>query len=880
MTRITLSFEVWTAVPLILVLCCYSSFCESYTSKLHLPASFIRPTNLKVDTPVSTVRCYAQKRKADFSVVGQTARKKKSEFAVVGEEDDDDDDTQDGNDEVDFRQRKIGGGDLLVVNEKPSEDVEDFYYEESHSASTSSNINNNVYNPNKNHYPEYSVLRPGTVVRVQVGDLSLARKAWKKRRRTGSPLLVPCSILNVDRRSAVRWNLIYLLEKFGRPSSKRQAGISMSLKDLALTYRTHLKSSMARQAQELGFESTRDMIKKLFNKSIQESYGVYFEEKEEEKENQQNDDDDVSETSTINMLYLTASTFRRKAQQRSANAPMLQFRPPREGDYDNTAVSDPIAGTADKDITADDTGTLTHTGWVRARKEDNNESGEEEAQPKLQREFTHLPLSACLRISQKEDVDTGRVHEGKILAAIVFDYDQNGDGGSPLLTLSLNAAGGARQRMKIVPEGRVKVLKGKPEHPFADLAVGDGPYRAKVVKLVGKKQRALVDVGVGRELSNSGGKTVQVLGTLRYQDSVELAEDDDDINQSDMFGEFDDEEDEDTEDLIAATIDELDMLDVNEDDDEDEEESYTDNIADELLSLRKSSSFEKGTFEDGEEEEDVSDMYEVDENGEIVMKAAADEEDEDDSEDEEDVDDDAAQNISESESGDEYISDISNNEMASLFTENEDGSITYTDPDTGETMDVSEGDEEFEGMMMMKSLIDDDLNKESVTPKEQSIKDKNEGKDQAAVVSNRKKKFRSKRLQVGEYIDVYVSSVTAQSNQFRVTTNPLIKGQKAKDVKKDEGITKKMNRLKKDGGLNRIYTLTGTECDGIVKAASKTGDWVYVQPQLENLPVGIGELDGDSEELKGLSAGDNVRVRISGIDEERGQLSMKVISKL
>jgi hypothetical protein len=490
-------------------------------------------------------------------------------------------------------------------------------------------------------------------------------------------------------------------------------------------------------------------------------------------------------------------------------------------------------------------------------------------------------LSACLRISQKEDVDTGRVHEGKILAAIVFDYDQNGDGGSPLLTLSLNAAGGARQRMKIVPEGRVKVLKGKPEHPFSDLAVGDGPYRAKVVKLVGKKQRALVDVGVGRELSNSGGKTVQVLGTLRFQDSVELAEDDDDINQSDMFGEFDDEEDEDTEDLIAASIDELDMLDVYEDDDKDEEETYTDNIADELLSLRKSSSFEKGTFEDGEEEEDISDMYEVDENGEIVTKAAAHEEEEDevDSDDEEVVDD-AAQNISENESDDEYISDISNNEMASLFTENEDGSITYTDPDTGETMDVSEGDEEFEGMMMMKSLIDDDLNKECVTPKEESVKDKDEDKDQAVAVSNRNKKFRSKRLQVGEYIDVYVSSVTTQSNQFRVTTNPLIKGQKAKDVKKDEGITKKLNRLKKDGGLNRIYTLTGTECDGIVKAASKTGDWVYVQPQLVDLPVGIGELEGDSEELKGLSPGDNVRVRISGIDEERGQLSMKVISRL
>ena len=63
---------------------------------------------------------------------------------------------------------------------------------------------------------EYGALAAGTVVQVQVGDLSLARKAWKKRRRTGSPLLGPCSILNVDQRSMVRWNLIFLLEKFGQ----------------------------------------------------------------------------------------------------------------------------------------------------------------------------------------------------------------------------------------------------------------------------------------------------------------------------------------------------------------------------------------------------------------------------------------------------------------------------------------------------------------------------------------------------------------------------------------------------------------------------------------------------------------------------------------
>eukprot|EP00980_Cylindrotheca_fusiformis_P008207 scaffold1736_cov127-Cylindrotheca_fusiformis.AAC.21 len=89
--------------------------------------------------------------------------------------------------------------------------------------------------------PEYGALASGTVVQVQVGDVSLARKAWKKRRRTGSPLLVPCSVLNVDRQSMVRWNLMYLLEKFGR---SQKDGIQISAEDLSSKYRTFLKSSL------------------------------------------------------------------------------------------------------------------------------------------------------------------------------------------------------------------------------------------------------------------------------------------------------------------------------------------------------------------------------------------------------------------------------------------------------------------------------------------------------------------------------------------------------------------------------------------------------------------------------------------------------------
>jgi hypothetical protein len=89
--------------------------------------------------------------------------------------------------------------------------------------------------------PEYGALAPGTVVQVQIGDLSLARKAWKKRRRTGSPLLVPCSILTVDRNSMVRWNLIHLLEKFG---SAQSDGIAMSVGEMSHQYKNFLKSSL------------------------------------------------------------------------------------------------------------------------------------------------------------------------------------------------------------------------------------------------------------------------------------------------------------------------------------------------------------------------------------------------------------------------------------------------------------------------------------------------------------------------------------------------------------------------------------------------------------------------------------------------------------
>ena len=92
---------------------------------------------------------------------------------------------------------------------------------------------------------EYAAFSPGTAttLQIQVGDLALARKAWKKRRRSGSPLLVPCSVLHIlDRPSLVRDNLLYLLYKFG---TGQKDGVVISLAELKRRHKSHLKGNLS-----------------------------------------------------------------------------------------------------------------------------------------------------------------------------------------------------------------------------------------------------------------------------------------------------------------------------------------------------------------------------------------------------------------------------------------------------------------------------------------------------------------------------------------------------------------------------------------------------------------------------------------------------------
>jgi len=82
---------------------------------------------------------------------------------------------------------------------------------------------------------------------------------------------------------------------------------------------------------------------------------------------------------------------------------------------------------------------------------------------------------------------------------------------------------------------------------------------------------------------------------------------------------------------------------------------------------------------------------------------------------------------------------------------------------------------------------------------------------------------------VGNEIDVYIRGVFTQSGRFMVTLDPSIKDRKVKELKREREASKRLTRLagKKDGegkGLQHILDRNGMECNGTVKAKSKTGD--------------------------------------------------------
>lgn len=620
---------------------------------------------------------------------------------------------------------------------------------------------------------QYAALGTGSLVQIQVGDINLARKAWKKRRRTGSPLLVPCSILNLDRSSAVRHNIVYLLEKFGLArSNNRNAGIKISFPDLNQRYRSHFKFSLQKHASALGFATSQELIEHLLNPQMQETFGIKIE------NNGENDQPP----------FLWSPLSRHRAQKQANLAAVLQFLDEPE----------PLGGS------------LVHTGLVRNKNQQQN--SEQQQQQQSDGNFYRLqPLSAALRVSQKEDVDSGNIQNGSLHSAVVFHYDPTGDAGLPLLTLSLNPSrNSVRDRLKINnnPKHQVPVIIRNPQFQLQDLHMGDGPFTGQVVRL--HKGGVWVDCSVGRPLprkaSNGEGEMVQVLGFLRFNDTIIKADKDfdDGLSVQAISNKRDNHDD---DDIVVSTHH---HQEVEEDAEDESLELASFGEPNPLLNVG-------GDDDEFEEDEDLTHLFEIDINGSLV----------------------------------------------------------YNDETTGERRVISS---------------EEDMEEDEEEDEEEEDLEENEEMDGPVVfqepqqlikpTSGKKQVQRIKRFRIGDELDVFVKSVSTQSGRLLLTLDSTVQGKKPIEVKREGEVEKKLNRLDKQlGGLHRIDELKGMEMDGVVKAISNTGNWLYVQPSSNiGLPVGVATL---AEEIssQGLKQGDAVVVRLEGIDSSRGQLSLKVLHK-
>jgi hypothetical protein len=739
---------------------------------------------------------------------------------------------------------------------------------------------------------QYGAFEPGTVVQIEVGDTSRARKAWKKRRRSDSPLLVPCSILHVNRIATIRWNCIYLLEKFGSPNPNQHyatatanKGIRISLTELSVRYRTHLKTSLLQQATVLGYNNSYDFMNGLFPKSVQDAYGVQitYEERDIVEQNGA-----LKQEQAQLQLYLETPLSRTRAHSRAASAAILQFTKHDTNDVD----------------------TLDHTGLVRIKKMKSN------VEPIVERTddemraveiaartsnnnnlYSLVPLSVALRVSS-EDVLDNLVSNGSRHAAVVFDYDVQGDAGvAPLMTLSLNPQRNqVRDRFKqknklttTTTKLRRKSLKGGVDtdmHWFHELKLGDGPYTGKVVRLI--KGGAIVDCNVYRHKQTQTKHQQQLqlqkttVGTATKSSSAEVL-DDATLTRN---------ENENVDDTASFGKDCIPVFGVLRFKDAVLSDKFVSDNAATMPTLDD----ELIADDDEDEDEDWSTVFSIDElnNFDDVDDSDIDENNEDDDDDDEDEDDNSETDLDDVgeilaafnlENDDEFAE---GEDITHLFNIKDDGTLEYTDPATGVTQIISDvniqdehdhdddddeeyldetddedddDDEEYldetddEDNDDVQAALDDDDNEEE--GEEEYDFDNNDdddkptlliplltmdGKQRKLSATTASRQYRTQTLRVGDTITVYMKSISKQSNQLFLSMDVSLQGKNAKTIKKETDVTHKLHRLLKQlGGYQRLQEINGLVCTGIIQATSNSGgEWYYVQPtDLDNVPMGI-----------------------------------------
>lgn len=804
---------------------------------------------------------------------------------------------------------------------------------------------------NKIQYVAYQpLLQSNHNLRIQLGNITLARKAWKKRRRSGSPLLIPCSILTIHSRlDMIKYNTIYLIQKFGNTYSHNQ--IRLSLSELLYRYRTHLKISLTYHTNILGSETPFDFIQDLFSnnnneidpsnqikimiddnantnkkvlheevstthnhhiESSQETVGVSTngdsQPQEEQLELLLSNDDSISPMDYSNVwLHLPISRLR--ARQRSSQAALLQFYEDNNEEVESSSSNNLLVHTGlarnrrnNKLISHLDTTTITEKASVTSTiQEDatadvdhnNNDGNTTNNSAKNRVLYSLKPLSVALRVSH-DDMSRHTLSDGSIHTAVMLHYDSTGDGGAPLITLSLknndkitttsnnnnnNNMNGKKQleynkddqlsssvrnrNNNVVVEKRNN-NNNKYSAMLDDLNTGQ-KLQGKVIKYI--KGGAIIDCGIGK---NDDNEIYKVYGVISFQDAYILVEqnNNNDKNTKNKKGYYD-EWDSNSYDSSRRN-----------------KNSYEDNTKSKTAKKKDSNSKAKSTS--------IDELFSFD-----------------------DGDDDGGE-----------IEDVTH-----LCIQNEDGSFTYTDPDTGETQTVyadddhdhdDEDDDDDDDDDEYIDAKDMNVNARETSPNKveaDTYQSESKSSSYNSMINsnndNNERRKKSITINIGDTITVYVKHIKKKNIRYPliVTMDSSIHGKKSKQLKFEKDVSKKLSRLLKHTGgtLNEIYEMKGYECDGIIQATSnRGGDWLYVQPILDNdnneqqpksllssissssLPVGIATIskdlqdamaDNDSKEAEHSTTdywrkGDKVRVVIDGIDVVRGQLSMQIVKKL
>jgi len=407
---------------------------------------------------------------------------------------------------------------------------------------------------------ECAALLPAQVVQIRVGDVSQARKAWKKRRRSGSPLLIPATMVGVDQESAVRHNVMLILHKYGSPVRQQQQqssgprlprnGVALSVSKVCRLCERDLGLSLLKSAQAMGYDGVGDMLLSLFDGPVKNTHGV-----------------EIVQGLRDNLL-LVSKLSRRHARELASKACLAHV----------------ASASAVKSQGTEKGGLAMHLGTVKVRQTQPNSKLSEDAANTSSKAvpptFLTEPLSAAVRIKQ-EDVDDNRIQSGEEYNAFVLRYDVKGDNGSPLLTLAMdppprpaNKRGHRRQQQ---PRANATAMEAAIEKDLANLKVGEGPFKATVAAVSTRAGAAFVDIGVGRQRSKRlGGGTARVLGMLRFDDLVRnVASPEIDLEESSIMIEDLSPLDFEAEWEEASNMSEQDEMDIDFDDNDEENDDFS-----------------------------------------------------------------------------------------------------------------------------------------------------------------------------------------------------------------------------------------------------------------------------------------------------------------